>query len=290
MQPSRATAPTIPPTIGREAILRAARRRDLPACSGRLQPSARRKLSRSASNPGPGRLPSQLSARLRAGGGHVEPGEHRHPAEIGLRLFRCDGLDRQLQAPAQRLRRYRASARLLPRPRDSWRSARPFRSPACRGGRRRDDARPASDCARRRYRRRRLFPGTSAITGVMRPCSGRVVDLREPHHRDIDALRGDGARPPPPRPRGDARRIRRSGCLPWPAGRARCLRSRCPRSRSSGRSEPARRRAERLDHPAIVLAIRDEFREVVVEGEVDDAVRRGRLPPLRLSRSSSEPR
>ena len=52
--------------------------------------------------PGPGRFPSQLSARLRAGGGHVVSGKHAEPAEKGGSLFRGDGFDRQFQAPADR--------------------------------------------------------------------------------------------------------------------------------------------------------------------------------------------
>jgi hypothetical protein len=34
-------------------------------------------------------------------------------------------------------------------------------------------------------------------------------------------------------------------------------------------------RAERLDHAAVVLTVRREFREVVIEGQVDEAVRAG---------------
>ena len=56
--------------------------------------------SRSASSVGPvGCQPSFLRVcSLEAG--HVVRGKHREPAEIGLRLFRRDGFDRQIQAPA----------------------------------------------------------------------------------------------------------------------------------------------------------------------------------------------
>ncbi len=80
--------------------------------------------------PGPNRFPLKLPLRLCAGGRHVVASKHCEPAEIGLGLFRGDGFDRQLQASTNGFAQYRASAHLLPRPRDTLRSAQPFRSPA----------------------------------------------------------------------------------------------------------------------------------------------------------------
>src|SRR5271166_4290143 len=53
--------------------------------------------------PGAGRFPSQFLPRLLARGRHVARGEHGEPAEIGRSLFRGDGFDRELEAPANGL-------------------------------------------------------------------------------------------------------------------------------------------------------------------------------------------
>jgi hypothetical protein len=105
----------------------------------------------------------------------------------------------------------------------------------------------------------------------------RIVNLRQSHHRHIDPVRGDGG----------GRLFRRSagmlvrtndgivflgrltghGIGDWSCGGQ--------DQRPVGAFES---RAERLDHTAIVLTVRYEFREVMVEGQVDDAVRSGGSP------------
>ena len=53
--------------------------------------------------PGAGRFPSELFPRLFARGGHVARRQMGEPAEIGRRLVRPDGFDRERQAPANGL-------------------------------------------------------------------------------------------------------------------------------------------------------------------------------------------
>jgi len=62
-----------------------------------------------------------------------------------------------------------------------------------------------------------------------------------------------------------------------------------PGGHNQGPAGAGQNRSERFDHTAIVLTVRHEFREVMVEGQVDNAVACA-APFLRQSSSSIDPR
>ena len=173
-------------------------------------------------------------------------GEHCEPAEKAWASSGGDGFDRQLQASTDGLSYLAHRHALFRRRRDTWRSAPPFRSPACRGGRRREYGPPPSDCGRRRHRRTRPFRDTSRSHGVMRPCltgswtcGSRTTDDVDPVRAataaaaSSEAARGTSLEPIGSRP-------------PWRAGRARPWPWRSPRSRpGSAGARESRRRAPR---------------------------------------------
>jgi hypothetical protein len=114
------------------------------------------------------------------------------------------------------------------------------------------------------------------------------VNLRQSHHRNIDPVRGDSGsrlfrRGAGMLGRTDDRIVFLGGLTghgigDWsPGGHD---------QRPVGAFES---RAERLDHTAIVLTVRHEFREVMIEGQVDDAVRSGgsRLEAVRVLKRSA---
>ena len=47
------------------------------------------------------RMPGEPGLGLGAGGPKIHTGEHRHPAEVILGLFKCEGLDRQAETLAE---------------------------------------------------------------------------------------------------------------------------------------------------------------------------------------------
>ena len=107
------------------------------------------------------------------------------------------------------------------------------------------------------------------------PLLHRVVDLRQADHRHVDPVRGDRCGRLFRGRARDACRRRWSRCPPSPARPGAVLAMAVPEVTTSGRSEPARAEPSASITRAVVLAVRHEAREVVVEGEVDDAVRSG---------------
>ena len=225
---------------------------------------------------GPGRSPPQLLARLLAGSRHVVPGKHGKPAEKGWSFFRGDGFDRQFQASTNSFRNI-AHRNALFRDRVIFG---PWLGPF--------DRQPVEARHVKKMRRRPAIESVSDIRAHAlftehhdrrgdEALRNRVMDLREAHDRHIDPIRGDSGR----------RLFRgRAGMHVGSDGRIVFLGrltghgvgNRGPGGHDRWPLGARKSRAERLDDPSIVLTVCDEFREVVVEGQVDDAVRSsGRL-------------
>ena len=196
------------------------------------------------------------------------------PAEIAFRIVGGDGFDRQLQAPASRLRDVaRRDALLRDRVIDCAALGLFDRQPVEArdiGNMRRGPAvAPPADIGEHALGQSGHDPRADE------PLPLRIVNLREPHHRHIDPVRGDGACR---LFRSRARELLggdRGGVL------GRRLAGRDPGDRRSGSHDqrPIRAgedRAQRLDDPPVSFAIGRELREVVIEREVDHSVRTGR--------------
>ncbi len=195
--------------------------------------------SRSASNPRPGGLPSQhfaASARSR----RPCRGRRTSPASRRKAGASSGAMDLVGRAPGagRWSRRCRASTRLPRRPRDTWRSARPFRSPAVEAG-------DVEDMGRRPAVSPIADVGARALLPIRldrrrdQALPGGVVDLRgaAPPRRRRPARR---QRPPPPRtrPRGitSEPRVGLSSLAGWPGM---VLAMPVPEVTTNGRPEPA---------------------------------------------------